>query len=162
MGSRFIVTVDEQGCGLCQVCARHCPTGALRAEPEGEVLRLVFRPALCTGCPDRAADRCDARCTERALRLASEEADRPQSIVLIEDELLRCQVCGRPFAPGRKLRAVSNRRRRPAPLLMRERCPSCRQTQLVVRFIDEAVAVGAASYRSAREILRRAGHWRGR
>jgi len=149
------VWVDTDRCGLCEVCARNCPTGALRTERDEAELRLVFRPLLCNGCRDRRA--CDEVCTERALSRGLEEAPATESgpVVLNRGRLLRCAYCGKHYAPERRFRAVVRRRASGSPPDERY-CPLCRSARLVVRFIDER-RVGSAEYRAAHDILRRAG-----
>ncbi|MBI4706101.1 MAG: 4Fe-4S binding protein [Deltaproteobacteria bacterium] len=159
--ARWRITVDGEKCALCEVCSRHCPSGALRVEQGGAVLRLVFRPGLCHGCVDREG--CEIRCTEGALARARDEStEEPAAeIVLSQCELVRCARCGEPHAPARKLRAVARRRRGKDPAAT-ARCPHCRRTALAIRFVEEKHGPGSHTQsRSAREILRRAGHWRG-
>jgi NAD-dependent dihydropyrimidine dehydrogenase PreA subunit len=153
------MSVDEETCALCEVCARRCPTGALRAERVDGTLRLVFDSRLCDGCPGRQA--CEVRCTEKALSRtpAESRAPDPEPVVLVCDALVSCPRCGQAFATPRKLRAVS-RRKRPGRSLERVRCPVCDRLQLVARFVGERRPADASpTVRTAREILKRAGHW---
>ena len=160
--ARWIVSVDHNLCGLCEVCARHCPTGALHSEQEGSSLRIIFESSLCDGCPE--LEDYQARCTERALSRTPSEAAAVETntgTILVEGELVACSHCGEPFASSRKLAAVSKRAEHTR--ILREFCPLCRRTQLVLRFIDEKRRPDAkAESRSAREILKRAGHWMGK
>lgn len=152
---RWIVRVDDQLCGLCEVCARHCPTGALRTERIGDTLRLLFDAGLCDGCAGAAG--CEIRCTEKALERRPSDTPLPVGVqVLTQSTLVCCTNCAEPFATERKLGAIG-RRRRTERVVIRELCPVCRRTQLVVRFIDEQRRPDAkAAYRSQPEILRQA------
>jgi Pyruvate/2-oxoacid:ferredoxin oxidoreductase delta subunit len=151
----WVVTTDTEKCGLCEVCARHCPTGALRTERKDGKLRLLFQSSLCVGCTD--GESCQDVCTEHALRREAVDTEGVQAelVTVNEGELIRCVCCGEEFAPRQRLDAVS--RRHAAARVERDYCPLCRRTQLVVRFIDEKLLPDAkAEYRAAHDIMRRA------
>ncbi len=58
------VSVDGDCCNH-QVCARSCPTTALRVYEDGEVTGLRFDPVLCIGC-----GLCESGCPQQALSLS--------------------------------------------------------------------------------------------
>jgi len=153
------VEVDTGRCSLCEACARRCPTGALFVECSGGSLRLFFRSDRCDGCPGK--QNCQALCPEEAIRLVSQEqpADAvtlPDALLLVQSEMLRCQYCGEYFSPVQKIKAVARRNRKHSEPI-REYCPLCRRTNMVVHFIDEKrMPTGKAEYRSGKDILRRA------
>ena len=153
---RWVVKVDADRCSLCDVCSNHCPSGALRAERVGETMRLYFRAPVCHGC--QGGEGCEAICPEQAIeRWDRPAAARQEEVLLVEGRLVACSYCGKHFATGRKLDAVE--RKREGREVVRDYCPVCRREQLVVRFIEETRAPGSkAHYRSARDILRRAGY----
>lgn len=152
---RWVVKVDSERCSLCEGCAKHCPTGALRSVRHGERLELWFRAATCNGCA--GGDGCEAICPEKAVTRWDRSPAAPErEVLLVAGDLVRCTYCGEAFAPDRKLAAVERKRDRE---VVRDHCPLCRREQLVVRFIEERRAPGEhAAYRSARDILRRTGH----
>jgi ferredoxin len=156
----WIVLLDGEGCTLCEACARDCPTGAIRLERSEETLSLFFDPSLCNACPD--GDSCQAICPENAIRLVEilEGAGDAEESLLISSPLLRCASCGKDFAAAQKVDALS-RKDRTHHRMIRDLCPICRRTQLVVSFIQEHRAPGSkAEYRSTTEILRKAGKLR--
>lgn len=159
---RWLLRHNGAQCGTCEVCVRHCPTGALRAERTEQVMRLLFRPGLCDGCGD--GEGCEAVCTEKAIERieAPEQAAEIEETVLVETPLVICAYCGAGFATAQKVMAVSRRRPKAEPL-KQELCPLCRREHLVVSLIrDEMKAEGNPEYRSARDILRRAGYVSGK
>jgi ferredoxin len=150
----FTVELDEQACSLCEVCARECPTGALRLERSAETLGLIFAPGLCNGCPQ--GDSCQEICPEKAIvvRQTAQPHVDEEPRVLLESRMVRCAYCGEPFAPLHKIEAIEKKGQAKHDL-----CPLCRRTHLVVSFIEERRAPGEkAEYRSAMDIIRRAGY----
>ncbi|MBW2528561.1 MAG: 4Fe-4S binding protein [Deltaproteobacteria bacterium] len=152
---RWVIKVDTDRCSLCESCAKHCPTGALRRLEKEQALELRFLPALCNGCA--GGEGCEAICPEQAITRWDRTPQAPErEVLLVEGELATCTYCGDTFAPTRKLDAVERKRQRE---VVRDYCPLCRREQLVVRFIEERRVPGSeAEYRSAKDILRRTGH----
>lgn len=153
-----LVEVDADRCSLCEYCAKHCPTDALRIERTATELRLFFAPASCSGCPE--AQSCETVCPEEALRLRTVEGEAAPDgeRLLASGEYVICANCREAFAPLNKLETLAQRN--PTKhAIERELCPVCRRKMLVVRFIEEKRAPGAkAEYRSTTEILRKAGY----
>ncbi len=145
----WLVEVDTEKCSLCEVCARCCPSGAIRSEQAEDTLVILFSHELCDGCRD-----CLKRCPEDAMTLEGIETppEGSERSVLAESEMLRCSVCGKHFAPVAKLEAASHRRGDGVDLI-RKQCPLCRRTQMVARFIDEKrEAIGKkAEYRTGKK-----------
>ena len=148
-GRYWLVEVDRESCSLCEVCARRCPSGAIRSEAASDTLVILFSHELCDGCRD-----CLKSCPETAMTLVETEAppDGPKERVLAAGAMLRCSVCEAHFAPIAKLEAASHRRGDDADLI-HEHCPLCRRTQMVARFIDEKRnAIGKkAEYRTGKK-----------
>jgi ferredoxin len=153
----WLLELDAARCSLCEVCARRCPSGALRVETRNETLWLVYRPALCQGCA--LEESCQALCPEQAIRLTGRQQPAAEAeVVLLESAMMRCSYCGQPFSPARKLDALADKSQTGRDLV-RDLCPLCRRTQLVVSFIETRRAPGSrAQYRSTKDILRRAGY----
>jgi len=154
----WVLELDAPRCSLCEVCARRCPSGALRVETRNETLWLVYRPALCQGCT--LEETCQARCPEQAIQLTGRRhaAAETEEVVLLESAMIRCSQCGQPFSPARKLDTLA-RKKQTRHEVLRDLCPLCRRTQLVVSFIETRRVPGSrAQYRSTKEILRRAGY----
>lgn len=72
--------IDRSALANCDACARGCPTGALRAKPEG----LALVAELCTGC-----GACGAACPARAITVGRvvpvplTEPDRSDVVALV-------------------------------------------------------------------------------
>ncbi len=147
-GFHWVVVRDMQKCSLCELCTKHCPTGALRPVQEGETLFIRFDPARCDGCRI-----CLEHCPEdtSTVHTVSDQEDDPAERVLVESKMLRCEVCDSYFAPMSKLAAAA-RRRDDNVELVSDQCPLCRRTQMVARFIDERRdAEGKAEYRTGKK-----------
>jgi ferredoxin len=153
----WLLELDASRCSLCEVCARRCPSGALSVETRNETLWLVYRPALCQGCT--LEESCQALCPEQAIRLTGRQHPAAETeVVLLESAMTRCSYCGQPFSPVRKLDSLAHKGQTKHDLL-RDLCPLCRRTQLVVSFIETRRVPGStAQYRSTKDILRRAGY----
>jgi len=153
----WIVEVDEELCSLCEVCARDCPSGALRVEKDGDRLVLSFQTSLCQSCAP--GEGCESTCPEDALSRRDGRAEplTMERVQLVDGQVLRCSYCNEPFGTVRKLERVAKRRHHSAEIV-RDLCPLCRRKHLVVKFIDEErMPEGQAEYRSTYDILRRAG-----
>jgi ferredoxin len=155
----FTVEVDTELCSLCEACAHHCPTGALSIEQIDGTMSLFFRRTLCHGCSGMRS--CQDLCPEHAVRLFERKASASKTVpddtvLLARSEMLQCQYCGEYFSPVQKITVISRRSgKKKEPI--REFCPLCRRTNMVVQFIDEKrMPTGKAEYRSCKDILRRA------
>jgi ferredoxin len=150
----FTVELDEQACSLCEVCARQCPTAALRIEKSADAIGLIFAPGLCNGCPQ--GDSCQQICPEKAI-VVKESPEPPadaEPVLLLQGQMIQCAYCGERFAPLHKIEAIEKKGQAKHDL-----CPLCRRTHLVVSFIEQRRAPGKkAEYRSAMDIMRRAGY----
>ncbi len=153
---RYKIELAASKCSLCELCARHCPSGALRIERGNGRLRLLFSSDACDGCP--GGDSCVQSCPEDAILLsdAPAGANPTSDLLLIEGELARCSYCNAEFAPMAKLERLAEKAQTKHDLI-RDLCPLCRRTQLVVSFIEQHRDPGGkAEYRSTKDILRRA------
>ncbi len=161
-GTHYAVAIDADKCSFCEVCSRDCPTEALRSERDGGMLRIYFEASLCTGCPEHQS--CEQLCPEHAIALTT-AADGPdqgsEKVLLAQSDMVHCAYCGEEFAPLRKLDAIAGKEI--GHEVVRDYCPLCRRTELVVRFIkDKRDPHGQPEYRAAHDILRRAGYDRPR
>lgn len=110
------VTVDATACSACGLCARFCPTGALRFVAEEGQFHLSSQPATCIDCGI-----CAQACPENAIHFAPELAApallSPSAQPLVAGRLCTCEVCGAATArhdsettPGEPARCYSCRR----------------------------------------------------
>jgi ferredoxin len=91
------VAVDPTRCTACGLCARFCPSGALKYMSVDEEFALVFQPKLCLG---PACDICALACPEQAV--ATEPVTASPTLLakkpLVAGDLMKCQQCGEPIA----------------------------------------------------------------
>ena len=153
----YSVDHDKNKCALCVVCARNCPTAALRRDEENGQLSLYFNASLCDGCGGDPL--CEKNCPEKAIVSVSLDAPAESNdyVLLNRSEMVRCAYCNELFAPARRLEVVGKRAGQKHKEIEQRYCPLCRRTNLVVEFIEEHRAPGSkAEYRSATDIIRRA------
>ncbi|MCP4606985.1 MAG: hypothetical protein GY847_41815 [Proteobacteria bacterium] len=152
----WTVEHDKTKCALCVVCARNCPTAALRRDEEGDNLALYFNVGLCDGCNGESL--CEQNCPESAIRLSKDDSPPSTSdyVLLSQSKMTQCDYCDEYFAPVRRLDVISQKGVS-GHEVERSFCPLCRRTNLVVQYIQEKRSPGSkAEYRSARDIVRKA------
>lgn len=153
--NKWTVELDEDTCSLCEVCARHCPTGAIRLERMGDTIALYLVHGRCNNCGGEKT--CEAICPEEAITIVGVDAsaDRRGEVLLIQSKLIRCSYCREPFSPNKKLESLGKKGLHHE--VEKTLCPLCRRTNMVVKLIDEKMAPGKhAEYRSTKDIMRRA------
>lgn len=92
------IKIDSQRCTACGLCARFCPTGALKFLSDDNEFALTFQPGLCLG---RACSICALACPEQAVAL-NPVALSPTVLLkrpLAAGSLTRCVKCAEPMAP---------------------------------------------------------------
>jgi ferredoxin len=151
----WTVELDADTCSLCEVCARHCPTGAIRLERTDDTIALHLVQGKCNNCGGKK--NCEAICPEEAITIV--ELDKPSKkrgeVLLIRGDLIRCSYCHESFSPNRKLETLG--RKGLGHEVNKTLCPICRRTNMVVKLIDQKMVPGGhAKYRSTRDILRQA------
>jgi MinD superfamily P-loop ATPase len=85
-------------CCLCNVCSSLCPFGAWEVLEQAGVRKLVYQPALCTGC-----GLCEFSCPQKAISLQEAReltffAGQGTEKKVVETAY--CQVCGEAIASG--------------------------------------------------------------
>ena len=96
-GDALIAELEvSRGCTACGVCATLCPAGALTLVDEADIVRLGFRPDLCTNCRV-----CEETCRPKALHLKPEvllnRLLEDHGIVLFEARKKPCHLCRTDF-----------------------------------------------------------------
>ena len=96
------ITIDPARCSACNLCARFCPTGALKFLRHGEQFVLTLEPLHCLG---QACDICTLACPEQAVvsEPATVSSDLFVKKPLAAGELTQCQRCEQPIADGPNL-----------------------------------------------------------
>jgi NAD-dependent dihydropyrimidine dehydrogenase PreA subunit len=153
----YMAEVDLTKCGMCQVCVRHCPAKALRAELDDNRLTIYYNPDVCDGCEGEA--KCQQQCPEGAIhveRLAAKPDDLSER-QFQSSELLLCKACGELYAPVTHAQRVAGKGGAHADGL-KDFCSLCRRTNLVVNFVQERradEAEGKAEYRQGAQLMKK-------
>ena len=99
------LSVDRSRCTGCTLCARFCPTGALKFIADGAAFDLSLQPALCLGSDCHI---CELACPEDAICMPSQEM--PRSLMnrtsLLTGSLGPCQECGQLIRASQNLPAT--------------------------------------------------------
>jgi NAD-dependent dihydropyrimidine dehydrogenase PreA subunit len=90
------LAVSEK-CSACGVCARICPTGALRFHGQTSDFRLTFSSASCTDC-GMCLDICKPEALQRAGPPVMAELEASEPVVLRAGALRECAKCHTKFA----------------------------------------------------------------
>lgn len=122
------IAVDRDACVLCGVCAKTCPTGAIRFA-EGERAVLEFAEAACIQCGG-----CARICPKGAIALVprlAPAAERNDWREANSGEMARCVETGRPYMSQRMLDEILRRAQAggflsPAFEAQMRRCPEAR------------------------------------
>ncbi|MEW5806272.1 MAG: 4Fe-4S binding protein [Acidobacteriota bacterium] len=132
----WVAVLDEEKCSLCEVCANKCPTSALTINQMEDMEELVFDFRLCDDC--RGEPLCQKLCPEEAIFIepavsleGSTELLAPA--VLMKGVLLKCQDCGTPFVPGKKMETIIAKERVGGKDIQKY-CPDCRRKRLLKKF----------------------------
>jgi ferredoxin len=91
------VQIDATQCTACGLCAKFCPTSAIRFQADRTRFELGFIPAACVDC-----NICVMACPMQAVSLAHDLAPsrfmRLTATLLVEGDLSPCAVCKKPTA----------------------------------------------------------------
>ena len=91
------IAIEWEKCTACGLCAKFCPTGAIRFHADNARFDLDLIPAACLDCTI-----CVMACPTQAVTLAHDTAPsrfiRLTATLLIEGDLVPCAVCKKPTA----------------------------------------------------------------
>jgi len=97
--------VRDSGCTLCRSCANVCPTNAFKFDEDSNSLYL--KHINCIGC-----GLCEQVCPENVVTLRGELFLEKQALeyrIIVEDEMVPCAKCEKPFINRRALEAVESK-----------------------------------------------------
>ena len=99
------IKIEKTLCTMCEVCAKLCPTSALKIEGNEDKVKLVFIQSNCVAC-----GYCEEVCPENALKLYNQFDVRIVALnvkkELKEDIIIKCKNCGRPIGPQASIKKV--------------------------------------------------------
>jgi ferredoxin len=91
------LSIEVEKCTACGLCAKFCPTGAIRLHADDDRFDLDFIPAACIDCKI-----CVRACPTQAVTLTHDTAPcrfiRLTATLLLEGDLVPCTVCQKPTA----------------------------------------------------------------
>ena len=102
-----IVEVNDE-CTLCDSCVSNCPTRALRKEVREDKILLLFNHEKCVGCKI-----CEEVCPHNAIRVkwGVDKAIYGKAIPLVQDEVVRCRMCGKPLGSKSMFKEIEEKMR---------------------------------------------------
>ena len=100
-----LADVKDSGCTMCRSCANVCPTHAFKLDEKTQSLQ--FKHIACVAC-----GLCEKVCPENVITLRREiffERDALEYQTVVQDEMVTCLQCGKPYINRKALEAVEAR-----------------------------------------------------
>ncbi len=100
-----LAEVKESGCTMCRSCVNVCPTNAFKLDEESQSLQ--FKHIACVAC-----GLCEKVCPEKVITLRREiffERSASEYQTVVEDNMVSCAKCGKPYINRKALEAVEAR-----------------------------------------------------
>lgn len=122
-----IIEINEAVCTLCATCTQICPTNALRYSREDRTVSIQLAPDRCIAC-GRCVDTCPELRRGAISLLKTTDmgfASQPPHL-LVEDEEVLCEQCGRPHSTKRMIRRLNALLGEDAYASIGSRCSECR------------------------------------
>jgi len=133
------ILVDK--CIGCGACSNVCPPNAIEVidDLEGGIRRVSIFYGRCIFC-----GRCEEICPEKAIRLTREfelATDNIEDLYfIVEFKLLKCSLCGKPFATSREISRAANKLREAGIEFREEELRLCDECRLKVKAYLESFA----------------------
>jgi ferredoxin len=123
------ITIDPITCTACRMCAETCPTGALTASNDKDVV-IEFDPGLCAACRQCLTICPEVKRGAIALSVGFDLSDWQRGRrELRRDSMPRCDHCGKPIAPSAMLSRITSmlgEEHASTTALLTTRCLECR------------------------------------
>jgi ferredoxin len=97
--------VKESGCTMCRACVNACPTHAFKLDEKTQSLQ--FKHIACVAC-----GLCETACPEKVITLRRElfiERDALEYQTVVQDDMVSCANCGKPYVNRKALEAIESR-----------------------------------------------------
>jgi ferredoxin len=121
-----MIEIKTEECSMCGLCARRCPTDALRLESGNREAKILFDYNLCIGC-----GLCSESCPPKAIKITRtldfKKLATP-ALVVIKDRIVYCQKCGVAFGLEKQIEHVLSvvSPKKDHLNIISKYCPNCR------------------------------------
>ncbi|MGC8544167.1 MAG: 4Fe-4S binding protein [Vulcanisaeta sp.] len=136
----FNVAVDTIKCSFCGVCFAKCPERAFDVGRVGDKTILRLNWVKCIGC-----GYCEKLCPEGAIAVSrSSVIPSTDYVDEVEDEVVRCRMCGKPFDTKRHIMTTKVRlgiKGDPEWLYL---CPDCRRYYTAKKMLETNLGIRGA------------------
>lgn len=136
----FNVGIDTVKCSFCGVCFAKCPERAFDVTRVGDKTVLKLDWAKCIGC-----GYCKKLCPEKAITVSRASSIPGDDYVdEVEDEVVRCRMCGKPFDTKRHIMTTKVRlgiKGDPEWLYL---CPDCRRYYTAKKMLETGLGIKGA------------------
>ncbi|MFP3485929.1 MAG: 4Fe-4S binding protein [Vulcanisaeta sp.] len=136
----FSVSIDTVKCSFCGVCFAKCPEKAFDVARVGDKTVLRLNWVKCIGCKY-----CERLCPEKAITVTRAYSIPSDDYVdEVEDEVVRCRMCGKPFDTKRHIMTTKARlgiKGDPEWLYL---CPDCRRYYAAKKMLETGLGIKGA------------------